>query len=83
MFVSVGVGGSGRALGPLLGCAFVEGLPQLVNLNSGWSEVLIGAIFVVVMIAIPGGFMSLIDKGVNFTKAAGRGTLGLLKRGQA
>jgi len=61
MFVALSVGGAGRVLGPLLGSAFIVGIPDLLNLSSGIGLLLAGIIFVVVIIVIPGGFMSAID----------------------
>jgi ABC-type branched-subunit amino acid transport system permease subunit len=61
MFVALSVGGAGRVLGPLLGSAFIVGVPNLLNLPSGIGLLLAGLIFVVVIIVLPGGFMSAID----------------------
>lgn len=61
MFVALSVGGAGRLLGPLLGSAFIVGVPNLLNLPSGIGLLLAGLIFVVVIILLPGGFMSAID----------------------
>jgi branched-chain amino acid transport system permease protein len=61
MFVALSVGGAGRLFGPLLGSAFIVGVPQLLNLSSGIGLLLAGLIFVVVIILLPGGFMSAID----------------------
>jgi branched-chain amino acid transport system permease protein len=61
MFVALSVGGAGRVLGPLLGSAFIVGVPQLLNLSSGIGLLVVGLIFVVVTILIPGGFMSAVD----------------------
>ncbi len=61
MFVALSVGGAGRVLGPLLGSAFIVGVPNLLNLSSGIGLLLAGLIFVVVIILMPGGFISGID----------------------
>ena len=61
MFVALSVGGAGRVLGPLLGSTFIVGVPNLLNLPSGIGLLLAGFIFVVVIILLPGGFMSAID----------------------
>ena len=58
MFVALSVGGAGRVLGPLLGSAFIVGIPDLLNLSSGIGLLIAGLIFVLVIILIPGGFMS-------------------------
>lgn len=65
MFVTVGIGGSGRLLGPLLGSLFVVGLPQLLKIDSGWSQLVVGVAFVVVTIVFPRGFIGLVDLGVS------------------
>lgn len=64
MFVTVGIGGSGRLLGPLLGSIFVVGLPQLLKVDSGWSQLVVGIAFVVVTILFPTGFIGLLDAAV-------------------
>ena len=61
MFVALSVGGAGRVLGPLLGSAFIVGVPDLLNLSSGIGLLVAGLIFVVVIILIPGGLMSAVD----------------------
>jgi branched-chain amino acid transport system permease protein len=61
MFVALSVGGAGRVLGPLLGSAFIVGVPDLLNLSSGIGLLVAGLIFVVIVILVPGGFMSALD----------------------
>jgi branched-chain amino acid transport system permease protein len=74
MFVALSVGGAGRVLGPLLGSAFIVGIPDLLNLSSGIGLLIAGLIFVLVIILIPGGFMSALDAIVRWVamKAARR-----------
>jgi branched-chain amino acid transport system permease protein len=74
MFVALSVGGAGRVLGPLLGSAFIVGIPDLLNLSSGIGLLIAGLIFVLVIILIPGGFMSALDALVRWVamKAARR-----------
>ena len=74
MFVALSVGGAGRVLGPLLGSAFIVGIPDLLNSSSGIGLLIAGLIFVLVIILIPGGFMSAIDALVRWVamKAARR-----------
>ncbi len=64
MFVALSVGGAGRVIGPLLGSAFIVGVPVLLNLSSGIGLLIAGLIFVVVIILLPGGFISGIDAAV-------------------
>ncbi len=61
MFVALSVGGAGRVLGPLLGSAFIVGVPAMLNLPSGIGLLLVGLVFVVVVILLPGGLMSAVD----------------------
>lgn len=61
MFVAVSVGGAGRVLGPLLGCTFIVGVPHMLNLPSGIGQLIVGIVFVVVVIVMPGGFMGMVD----------------------
>jgi len=61
MFVAVGVGGSGRLFGPLLGSALIEGLPPALNIGSGLTLLVVGVVFVVVTIVLPRGIMGVVD----------------------
>ncbi len=61
MFVALSVGGAGRVLGPLLGSAFIVGVPAMLNLPSGIGLLLVGLVFMVVVILLPGGLMSAVD----------------------
>ena len=62
MFVALSVGGAGRVLGPLLGSLFIVGVPDLLNLPSGIGLLLVGLVFVAVVILVPGGLMSGLDR---------------------
>ncbi len=57
MFVAVSVGGAGRVLGPLVGSAFIVGVPDLLTLPSGIGLLIVGAIFVAVVILLPDGLI--------------------------
>ncbi len=61
MFVALSVGGAGRVLGPLLGSAFIVGVPDMLNLPSGIGLLLVGLVFIIVVILLPGGLMSALD----------------------
>ena len=61
MFVALSVGGAGRVLGPLLGSAFIVGVPDMLNLPSGIGLLLVGLVFMAVVILLPGGLMSGVD----------------------
>lgn len=57
MFVAVGLGGYGRLLTPLVGSMVVIGLPQLLNLGPGVSQIVLGVIFIAVTLLVPGGII--------------------------
>lgn len=57
MFVAVSVGGAGRVLGPLVGSAFIVGVPDMLTLPSGIGLLVVGAIFVAIVILMPDGLM--------------------------
>ncbi len=61
MFVALSVGGAGRVLGPLFGSAFIVGVPDMLNLPSGIGLLLVGLVFIVVVVLLPGGLMSALD----------------------
>lgn len=57
MFVAVGLGGYGRLLAPLVGSFVVIGLPQLIDVGPGTSQIAVGIIFVLVTLLMPGGIL--------------------------
>lgn len=61
MFVAVSVGGAGRVLGPLVGSAFIVGVPDVLNLPSGIGLLVVGVIFVAIVILVPDGLMGGLD----------------------
>ncbi len=61
MFVAVGLGGYGRLLTPLVGSLVVVGLPQLLDLGPGVSQIGVGVIFIVVTLLVPGGILGGVD----------------------
>lgn len=61
MFVAVGLGGYGRLLSPLIGSLVVIGLPQLLDLGPGVSQIGVGVIFIVVTLVVPGGVLGGLD----------------------
>jgi len=66
------VGGGAVFVGPILGAAFFEFIPDIqraVNLEAGWIRPFVaGALLLVVILFLPGGFASLIPAG----RGAGR-----------
>ncbi len=61
MFVAVGLGGYGRLFTPLVGSLVVVGLPQLLDLGPGISQIGVGVIFIVVTLLVPGGILGGVD----------------------
>ncbi len=57
MFVAIGLGGYGRLLAPLVGSFVVIGLPQLIHVGPGTSQIAVGIIFIVVTLVLPGGII--------------------------
>ena len=57
MFVALSVGGAGRVLGPLVGSAFIVGVPDLLTLPSGFGLLIVGVIFVAIVIVVPNGLI--------------------------
>lgn len=76
MFVAIGLGGYGRLLAPLVGSLVVIGLPQVLNAGPGVSQIILGVIFIVVTLAVPGGILGALETGVRVLRqrvGAGRG----------
>ena len=57
MFVAIGLGGYGRLLSPLVGSLIVIGLPQLLDLGPGVSQIAVGITFIAVTLLVPGGII--------------------------
>ena len=57
MFVAIGLGGYGRLLTPLIGSFLVVGVPELLDLGPGTSQIALGVLFLVVTLAVPGGLI--------------------------
>lgn len=57
MFVAIGLGGYGRLLTPLVGSFLVIGVPELLDLGPGISQIALGVLFLVVTLAVPGGLI--------------------------
>lgn len=55
MFVAIGLGGYGRLLSPLAGSIIVIGLPQLLDVGPGVSQIVVGIVFIAVTLLVPGG----------------------------
>lgn len=62
MFVAIGLGGYGRLLTPVVGATIVIGLPQLLDLGPGVSQIGVGVFFIVVTLALPGGILGGLDR---------------------
>ena len=61
ILVMVIIGGMNTSLGPIIGAAFVSMFPASVSIDPLWQEVLFGAIFVLVVVFFPRGFMGLVS----------------------
>lgn len=64
MFVAVGLGGYGRLLTPLVGSVLVVGLPQMLDLGPGVSQIALGVIFIVITLLVPGGILGAVEAGL-------------------
>jgi branched-chain amino acid transport system ATP-binding protein/branched-chain amino acid transport system permease protein len=64
ILVMVILGGINTTAGPIVGAVFVSVFPAYVHFSPLWQEVLFGALFVVVIIFFPQGFMGLVAAGV-------------------
>lgn len=64
MFVAVGLGGYGRLLTPIFGSILVVGLPQMLNLGPGVSQIALGIIFIAVTLLVPGGIIGALDTAI-------------------
>ena len=76
MFVAVGLGGYGRLLAPLAGSLVVIGLPQLLNVGPGISQIVVGVIFILVTLVVPGGILGGLDSVYRRLRDAARLTRG-------
>lgn len=66
MFVAVGLGGYGRLLSPMLGSLVVIGLPQLLDVGPGISQIVVGIIFIIVTLAVPGGILGGLESAYSW-----------------
>lgn len=60
ILVMVILGGMNTLLGPIVGASFISLFPVVVNWNPLLQEILFGAIFIFVIIAVPEGFVGFI-----------------------
>lgn len=70
MFVAIGIGGYGRLFTPIVGALIVVGLSQLLKLQPGVSQIVLGFIFVVVTLFMPGGIIGGAERAVRAGRAA-------------
>ncbi len=61
MFVAIGLGGYGRLLTPIIGSLLVVGVPELLDLGPGVSQIAVGVLFIVITLAVPGGIIGGIE----------------------
>ena len=76
MFVAIGLGGYGRLLTPVIGSFLVIGVPELLDLGPGTSQIALGVLFLLVTLALPGGIIGGVD-------ALGRRARALLRQEQS
>lgn len=57
LFVAIGLGGYGRLLTPVIGSFLVIGVPELLDLGPGISQIALGVLFLVVTLTVPGGLI--------------------------
>ena len=57
MFVAIGLGGYGRLLAPIIGSLLVVGLPELLDLGPGVTQIAVGLLFIVITLVVPGGII--------------------------
>lgn len=62
MFVAIGIGGYGRLFTPLVGAAIVVGLSQLLKLQPGVSQIVLGLIFILITLLVPGGIVGGVER---------------------
>lgn len=62
ILVMVILGGINTLLGPIVGASFISLFPVVVNWNPLIQEILFGAIFIFVVIAVPEGFVGLVTR---------------------
>lgn len=62
ILVMVILGGINTTVGPIIGAAFVSMFPAYVNFSALWQELIFGALFVLVIVFFPEGFMGLVAR---------------------
>ncbi|MGL4254685.1 MAG: branched-chain amino acid ABC transporter permease [Microbacterium sp.] len=64
MFVAIGIGGYGRLFTPVVGAIVVVGLSQLLKLQPGVSQIVLGLLFILITLLVPGGVIGGIERAV-------------------
>jgi branched-chain amino acid transport system permease protein len=62
MLLAVIVGGSGRFFGPVLGSVIVVLLPEWLRFLQNWYLAIFGFAVIVMMVFLPGGLLSIVDR---------------------
>jgi branched-chain amino acid transport system permease protein len=62
LLLAVIIGGAGRFLGPVVGAAFLVLLPEWLRFMKDWYLVLFGLAIILLMIWLPGGALSALDR---------------------
>ncbi|GAA0991037.1 branched-chain amino acid ABC transporter permease [Subtercola frigoramans] len=61
MFVAIGVGGYGRLFTPIVGAVIVVGFSQLLHLQPGVSQIVLGVVFILITLLMPGGIIGSLE----------------------
>jgi branched-chain amino acid transport system permease protein len=57
MFVAIGIGGYGRLYTPVIGAVIVIGFSQLLKIQPGVSQIVLGVVFILITLLMPGGII--------------------------
>lgn len=68
LFVALIVGGAGTLSGPLIGAAFLVGLPELFRFASEGRNLTMGLVFIVVMAVAPDGLAGVVGRLARLTR---------------
>ena len=60
------IGGIGTVSGPILGSVIYELLDEYLSHYPGWSNIILGAIAILVIIFLPDGIMGTLQKKLHF-----------------
>jgi branched-chain amino acid transport system permease protein len=64
MFVAIGIGGYGRLFTPVIGSLVVIVFSQLLEIQPGVSQIVLGVIFILVTLLMPGGIIGSVQSAI-------------------